>query len=78
MDPLPPVDKFELNRMLHARGQELWLPGSLPGENGHQALSRCARELFGVKSLSELDVDRMKALYLFLDEHRRLPKRGEL
>jgi len=75
---LPPVTKFELNRMLHARAQELDLPGSPAGQNGHTQLSMAARNLFPVTSLSLLNVDQMKQLYDFLDANRRLPRRGEL
>ncbi len=73
-----PVDKFELNRMLHARAQELNLPGSPAGKNGHQMLSLAARSHYGVKSFSELSVPQMKNLYDFLDAKRRLPVKGEL
>ncbi len=78
MSPLPPPDKFELNRMLHARAQELNLPGSPAGKNGHQMLSLAARSHWGVKSFSELNADQMRTLYDFLDTKRRLPGKGEL
>lgn len=76
--PLKPVDKFEMNRMIHARAQELALPGSPAGSNGHSLLSNTARQHFGVSSFSQLNVDQMKKLYEFLDAKRRMPVKGEL
>ncbi len=76
--PLAPPDKFEMNRMLHARAQELALPGSPSGKNGHPQLSTTARMHFGVGSFSQLTAPQMKSLYDFLDKHRRLPAKGEL
>lgn len=64
--------------MLHARAQELNLPGSPAGKNGHQMLSLAARSHYGVKSFSELNETQMKAMYDFLDSKRRLPVKGEL
>jgi len=64
--------------MLHARAQELNLPGSPAGKNGHQMLSLAARSHYGVKSLSELNEAQMRAMYDFLDSKRRLPVKGEL
>ena len=78
MQTLKPIDKFEMNRMAHARAQELHLPGSPPGQNGHKQLSFAARLNFGVKSWSDLDVDQMRKVYDFLDAKKRLPVRGEL
>ncbi len=78
MTQLNPVTKFEMNRMAHARAQELHLPGSPAGKSGHDALSFAARHNFGVASWSHLDVDQMQKIYLFLDAHKRLPVRGDL
>lgn len=75
---MPPIDKFELNRMIHARAQELALPGSPAGKNGHQPLSLAARSHYGVKSFSELSLENMRKLYDFMDAKRRLPVKGEI
>ena len=75
---LPPVDKFEMNRMAHARAQELHLPGSPAGQSGHSQLAWSARNNFGVKSWSQLDASQMKAIYDFLDANKRVPIKGEL
>lgn len=75
---LKPIDKFELNRMIHARAQELELPGSPAGKNGHPQLSWAARANFGVGSFSHLSVEQMRKLYDFMDDKKRLPVRGEL
>lgn len=75
---MSPIDKFELNRLIHARAQELALPGSPAGKNGHQPLSLAARSHWGVKSFSELDVEKMRRLYDFMDSKRRLPVKGEI
>jgi len=76
--PLPPVDKFELNRMVHARVGELALPASPPGQSGHKLLHWIALTHFRKKSWSDLNVDQMKQVYLFIDANKRLPKKGEL
>jgi hypothetical protein len=78
MRDLKPVTKFELNRMIHARAQELPLPGSPAGKSGHPNLHNAARIHFGVTSLSQLGVPQLRQLYDFLDERKRLPLRGEL
>lgn len=78
MIPLKPADKFELNRMIHARAQELELPGSPAGKNGHPALSSAAKIHFGVGSFSHLNATQIRKLYDFLDTNRRLPIRGEI
>lgn len=75
---MKPIDKFEMNRMIHARAQELALPGSPAGSNGHPQLSMAAKAHFGVASLSQLTVDQMRKLYDFLDENKRLPVSGEI
>ena len=75
---LPPIDKFELNRMVHARAQELWLPGSRPGTSGHKHLSMAAKIHFGKTSWADLNVDEMRKVYEFLDSQKRLPKKGEI
>ena len=74
---LPPVDRFELNRMAHARAQELHLFGSPAGQSGHPQLHDAAMQHFG-KRWSQLDVGEMRKLYDFLDSRGRLPKKGEL
>lgn len=78
MKPLPPPDKFELNRMAHARAQELELPGSPAGRNGHKQLSFVAKVVFGVKSWSDLDEGQMRGVVDFLDNKKRLPVKGEI
>ncbi len=78
MIPLKPADKFELNRMIHARAQELELPGSPAGKNGHPLLSNAAKVHYGVSSFSSLTGPQIKQLYDFLDTKRRLPVKGEL
>lgn len=75
---MAPPDKFELNRMCHARAQELHLFGSPAGQSGHPQLSLAARMHFGVQSWSDLDVDQMRKIHDFMDTHRRLPAKGEL
>ena len=64
--------------MIHARAQELALPGSPAGKNGHSQLSLAARTHFGAGSFSLLKPDQMRKLYDFLDTHRRLPVKGEI
>lgn len=78
MSTLKPIDKFEMNRMAHARAQEFHLPGSPAGKNGHPQLSQAARSIFGVKSWSDLGVDQMKSVHDFLEKNRRMPVRGEI
>ena len=75
---MSPITKFEMNRMVHARAQELHLTGSPAGQSGHPQLSRTATHIYGVSSFSDLNVDQMRAIYEYLDKHRRLPLRGEL
>lgn len=72
------ADKFELNRMIHARAQELHLIGSPAGQSGHPQLSMAARLHFGVGSFSQLTAPQIRKLYDFLDERKRLPLRGEM
>lgn len=69
---LPPITKFELNRLAHARAQEYILPGSPAGKSGHSQLSQAARDCFN-SSWSELDVDQMRSIYDFMERFRRLP-----
>lgn len=78
MTKLQPIDKFELNRMCHARAQELHLFGSPPGVSGHKNLSFAAKHNYGVSSWSDLSGDQMRKIYDFLDAKKRLPVRGEL
>ncbi len=78
MPDLKPIDRFELNRMIHARAQELPLPGSPAGKNGHPQLSMAARTHFGVSSFSLVTDHQMRMLYDFLDKHHRLPRAGEM
>jgi hypothetical protein len=75
---LEPIDKFEMNRLIHARAQEFELPGSPAGKNAHAQLSQAAKDAFGVKSFSDLDVKQMRELYDFLEKHNRLPGPREL
>jgi hypothetical protein len=75
---MKPVDKFELNRMIHARAQELHLPGSPSGQSGHPQLHRTAQSVFGVKSFSDLSIEQMRKLYDHLDSRKRLPAKGEV
>lgn len=75
---LPSITKFELNRMAHARAQELSFPGSPAGKNGHPILSSIAKQHYGVGSWNDLSVDQMRAVHDFLDTQRRLPSLGEL
>jgi hypothetical protein len=74
----PELTKFEMNRMCHARAQELHLMGSPAGVNGHPQLSQAAQRCFGAKSWSDLNVDQMRQVYEFLDSRKRMPMRGEL
>lgn len=78
MPDLKPIDKFEMNRMCHARAQELHLFGSPAGVNGHPQLSRAAQQNFGVRGWSDLTVDQMRQVYDFLDARKRMPMQGEL
>lgn len=78
MTPLKPAEKFELNRMIHARAQELELPGSPAGKNGHSQLSLAAKLHFGVGSFSHLTAPQMRKLYDFMDAKRRMPIKGEI
>ena len=78
MPDLKPIDRFELTRMVHARAQELDIPGSPAGRNGHPQLSFAAKHNYGVKSWNDLNVHQMRAIYDFLDAHKRMPVRGEL
>jgi hypothetical protein len=78
MKELPPPTKLELTRMAHARAQELHLPGSPAGVNGHSNLTRAARSNFKVTHWSELKLEDMKRIIEYMDERRRLPEGGEL
>jgi hypothetical protein len=75
---LAPIDKFEMNRMLHARAQESSLPGSPAGFNGHPNISAAAKENFGVDSASKMNVQQMRMLYDYLEKNGRFPVKGEL
>lgn len=75
---LPPLEKFEMNRMAHARAQELHLPGSPKGKSGHDQLSWAARANFQVDSWSKLEPEQMKQVYEFMENHGRMPGVGEL
>ena len=75
---LPPITKFEMNRLAHARAQEIPLPGSPAGVSGHAHLSKAALHNFGVQSWSSLNVDQMRKIYEHLDTYKRMPVRGEL
>lgn len=66
--PLPPIDKFEMNRMAHARAQELDLPGSPSGKSGHSHLSAIAKKKFGVDSWSKLSTEQMRQIHDELDK----------
>jgi hypothetical protein len=81
---LKPPDKFELNRMAHARAQELNLPAwgateySPSGKSGHGHLSLTAKMVFGQPSWSLLNPNQMESVVRFMDEKRRLPGPGEV
>lgn len=75
---LPPLDKLEMTRMLHAQAQDMELPGSPSGKNGHPQLSQAAREVFGVNSIRELSVDQMRAMWNHMDKTGRLPTKSYL
>ena len=77
-EALTPINKFEMNRLIHARAQELELADSPAGKNGHTVLSKTAKEVYGVKSFSDLTVEQMKELYDFMEQWKYLPKRAEL
>lgn len=78
MTPLEPPTRFELNRMAHAMAQETRLPGSPAGKSGHKQLSITAKSVFGVKSWGDLSAEQMESVCRFLDEHKRLPIKGEV
>lgn len=78
IQPLPPIDKFEMNRMIHARAQEIDLPGSPAGKNAHPQLSLAAQSNYGAKSFADLTVDQMRKIYDYLSTQKRLPINGEL
>lgn len=75
---LKSVNKFELNRMIHARAQEMHLMHSPAGQRAHPQLLQSAQRCFGVKSWSDMSVDQMKKMYDFLEERKRLPLRADL
>ena len=75
---LPPLDKLEMTRMLHALAQDMELPGSPSGKNGHPQLSQAAHEVFGVNSLRELSVDQMRSMWHHMDKTGRLPVKADL
>ena len=75
---MAPIDRFEMNRMLHARAQETSLPGSPAGSNGHPNISAAAKENFGLDSASKMNVQQMRQLYDFLEQKGRFPIKGEL
>lgn len=77
-NPLPPIDKFELSRMSHARAQELNLPGSPPGKSGHKLLHYAAMSHFKKTHWSDLTVGEMRKVYDFLDVNKRMPIKGEV
>lgn len=76
--PLAPIDKFEMNRLAHARAQEVELPGSPAGKSGHAQLSKAALDNFGVKSWSDLSVGQMRQIHDFIDKFKRAPAKGDL
>jgi hypothetical protein len=63
---LPALDRVEMNRMLHAKAQQLNLPGSPPGVRAPGFLGGLAREHFQ-KPYESLNLDQMKQLYNLLD-----------
>ena len=71
--PLPPIDKFEMNRLIHARAQEMNLPGSPAGTNGHPQLSAVAKAKYGAKSFSDLSTQQMRELYDYMEKFKALP-----
>ena len=70
LSPLPPIDKFEGNRLLHARAKELELPGSPAGSNkgAHDYLHNLAVKRFGVSSVMDLTPEQMKELHGLLGQ----------
>lgn len=66
MEPLPPLDKVEMNRMLHAKVQRMNLPGSPAGQKAPGFLSTKAMQIYN-KSWDDLTIDEMKDLYNRLD-----------
>lgn len=75
---LEPIDKFEMNRLAHARAQEMELPGSPAGKNGHPQLSGVAKDVFGADSWSKLSVKQMRAVYDYMEQHGKLPTKGQI
>lgn len=76
--PLTTLSKVEVSRMAHARAQELELQESPAGKNGHNLLSKVAKDNYGRKSWSLLNIYQMQAIHDFLTEHKRMPNKGEL
>lgn len=77
-EPLRPIEQFEMNRMMHARAQEMNLPGSPAGKSAHPQLRKVAREVFGESSWSKLDAKQIRKVYDFLEAKKRLPIAGEI
>lgn len=75
---IQPLSKFEMNRMAHARAQEMNLPGSPAKTSGHPQLSQAAKDVYGVGSWSDLSTEQMKSIHNFMDANKRMPVKGEL
>lgn len=63
----------DLIKQSHAVAQDLELPGSPAGKNGHPSLSKAAKDVYGVKSYSELSYEQALALHEYMLKHKKLP-----
>lgn len=65
-EPVQPLDKVEMNRMLHAKVQRLNLPGSPAGQKAPGFLTDAAKSKFNT-GYDALTLDQMRQLYEHLD-----------
>jgi hypothetical protein len=66
----------DLLRQIHANARELDLPGSPPGANGHAVISKAAKDIYGVNSLSELPYEKLLELNEALLRTKGIPEAG--
>ena len=68
-----PAAHTDLIRQAHALAQELDLPGSPAGTNGHPILSKAARDVYGVNSYSKLSYEQKLALHEYMLTNHTAP-----
>jgi len=68
-----PALHTDLNRQAHALAQDLELPGSPAGKNGHALLSKAAKDVYGVPSYANLSYEQKLAIHEYMLKTKRVP-----